>query len=196
MAMNKLGLTTLALVMTMGSASVMAADAGLVVINGAVSDQTCKITTKDGALATNVSVQMPTVTSADVIAAGGVKATTLGAGQTSFELLLTDCDKTGANISFSSPEFVDVTNGTLKNNDKISDHATNVNVAIHDVISGAPVQVLIGRPDDAKHAATMDTTAKTGIFKFVTSYVQADTNINTVTGGLVSTNATFDVTYD
>ncbi|MEH0886722.1 fimbrial protein [Enterobacter sp. UNJFSC 003] len=178
------------LLLATGVSSAMASDAGLVTINGAVSDQTCKITTKDGQLATNVTLQMPTVTKADVKALDKAAA---GAGATTFELLLSDCDKASAAISFSSPNYVDLSSGTLKNNNMLTNAAKGVNVALHNNTATVS-QVLIGRPDDVPQETKIDTTSKMGIFKFVASYVTAGDS-TVVEGGLVSTSATFDVTY-
>nr|WP_318382942.1 hypothetical protein [uncultured Enterobacter sp.] len=201
MKMNKFGFALAALVMAMGSGSALAAegnDTGLVIINGAISAGTCDITTKDGKSAGNVTVQMPTVEATEVKA---LDAEAAGAGKTTFELLLSNCDVEGvATIAFSSPEFVDVASGTLKNNDKITGYAEGVSVALHNNIDGNKKAVMVGRPDDtnaqtlniAKYSGTGTEIA--GLFAFTTSYVLAQ-GATAATGGLVSTNTTFDITY-
>lgn len=186
----KRSLIYITVITALSASSAIAADTGQININGAVSDQTCKITTKDGQLATNVTLQMPTVAKGDVTA---LSKTAPGAGATTFELLLTDCDKATAAISFSSPSFADVADGTLKNNTQLTGAAKGISVALHNNTSTVS-QVLIGRPDDVPQSATIDATTKQGMFKFIASYVKSS-DAATIVSGQVNTAATFDVTY-
>lgn len=112
-------------VMAMGSVSVMAedeiptgTDVGLITFDGAVTDTTCKITTNNGVDANNVTITMPVVKKADLELA----TIDAGIGSKEFELHLTDCPTTltKASATFTSQQFADLTNGTLKADPTVS----------------------------------------------------------------------------
>ncbi|EBD4389287.1 fimbrial protein [Salmonella enterica] len=191
----------LALVITSsvtGSCMASSNDSGMITFTGSVNAHTCDITTNNGLDTTNVTLSMPVVTAEDItntsLANGGV-------GEKEFELML-NCDAasglTSAAISFSSPQFAELSSGTLKNDPSLSDGAKNVNVALFNNGNGNSSQVLIGRPDDVGQTITMDDTNHGGVFAYKAVYVPSadmDATANPVVAGSVSTNATFTVSY-
>ena len=176
------------------SLSAHAADIGLITFDGAVSDTTCEITTNNGIAANNVTISMPVVTKAAVdgttLAAGGV-------GAKEFELLLNDCPEAykSATVSFSSQQFAELSNGTLKPDPTVSGSAQNVSVALYNNTTTNVKQVLIGDPTDVPQEATL--TKGRGVFAYKAAYVpSADwTATNSVQAGKVNTNVTFTMAY-
>lgn len=172
-------------------------DAGLITFDGAVSAHTCTITTNNGVDASNITVSMP------VVSGSQVSATTVDAGPVvgpkEFEIKLSGCDdamKT-ASISFTSPQFVELSSGTLKNDPAQPDGASNVNIALYNNAEGDTSQVRIGLPDDKPQTIDL-TTGHSGTFAYTASYVPSadmDSITNPVVPGTVSTNATFTVSY-
>ncbi|AEX53399.1 YadN family fimbrial protein [Rahnella aquatilis CIP 78.65 = ATCC 33071] len=175
--------------------SAQAADVGLITFDGAVSDTTCEITTNNGVAANNVTISLPVVTKAAVdattLAAGGV-------GAKEFELMLNDCaaSVTKATISFSSQQFAELSNGTLKPDSTVSGSAQNVSIALYNNTTTDVSQVLIGDPTDVPQSVTL--VDGRGIFAYKTAYVpSADwTETNSVQSGKVNTNVTFTMAYE
>lgn len=182
--------TLLVLALIAPASSALAANGGTVSINGLVSSQTCVVTTANGNTA-DINVQLPTVKPTDITAA--VSTTAVGAGQAPFELHVSECPSTltKAKLSFTSPSYADVTNGTLKNNTSVSGYAPGVNVAIHDNTSGTIKQAMVGRANSAIEATLVNNATD---FKFIASYVKANATA-TVGDGPVSSSAVFDITY-
>ncbi|AYN27521.1 MULTISPECIES: fimbrial protein [Buttiauxella] len=185
-----------ALLLAMGVFSAHATDLGLITLDGAVTGTTCKITTNNGIDASNVTISMPVVTKAAVegstLVAGGV-------GSKEFELMLNECEEslTKATISFSSQQFAELSNGTLKPDSTVSGAAQNVSVALFNNASGNVTQVKIGDPTDVSQVVTLD--AGRGVFAYRAAYVpSADWNVasNPVVPGKVNTNVTFTMAYE
>lgn len=169
-------------------------DVGLITIDGAVTDTTCKISSSNGMDSNNVTISMPVVKKSDV------EASTLsggGAGAKNFELMLSDCSGvTKANIQFTSQQFADLENGTLRNDPTISGAAKNVSLALFNNATGDTSQVLIGEPTDVSQQ--VDLTAGSGTFSYKIVYVPSsdwDATANPIVAGKVESNMTFTLVY-
>jgi type 1 fimbria pilin len=199
--MKKKYLATIVFGLLINSASALADnstnDSGLITFDGAVSAHTCTITSNNGVDASNITISMP------IVSADQVMTTTADAGPVvgpkEFELSLSECDAAmkSASISFASPQFVELSSGTLKNDPTQPGGANNVNIALYNNAEGDTAQVRIGLPDDKPQ--TIDLSANHGgIFAYTASYVPSadmDKTTNPVVPGTVSTNATFTVSY-
>ncbi|MFS9770515.1 fimbrial protein [Enterobacter chuandaensis] len=192
---KKTFLATAVAVMAMGSVSAMAADVGLITFDGAVTDTTCVITTNNGVEANNVTVTLPVVKVSDV------EGTTVdkGVGSKEFELHLSECPDTltKATATFSSQQFAELTNGTLKADPTVAGHADNVSLALYNNTSASSDRVLIGQPGNDTQEATL--TSGEGILAYRVAYVpSADwvKGTNDVSSGKVSSNVTFTMNYN
>lgn len=192
---NKTILATAAAVMAMGSVSAMAADVGLITFDGAVTDTTCVITTNNGIDANNVTVTLPVVKKADV------EATTVdtGVGSKEFELHLSQCPDTltKASATFTSQQFADLSNGTLKSDPTVAGHADNVGLALYNNTTTATDRIKVGQPDNNTQVATL--TSGEGVLAYRVAYVPGAAWVkgtNDVTSGKVSSNVTFTMTYE
>jgi len=191
---KKTVLATSVVVMAMGSVSVMAADVGLITFDGAVTDTTCVITTNNGVEANNVTVTLPVVKKADV------EGTTVdkGVGSKEFELHLSECpaNLTTATATFSSQQFAELSNGTLKADPTVSGHADNVSLALYNNTTASSDRVLIGQPGNDTQEATL--TSGEGTLAYRVAYVpSADwvKGTNDIASGKVSSNVTFTMNY-
>ncbi|MDA8499181.1 MULTISPECIES: fimbrial protein [unclassified Citrobacter] len=192
--MYKTTLATAFAVATMGSLSAQAVDIGLITFDGAVTDTTCTITTNDGFDTNDVYVPLPVVKKSDV------EGTTIdkGVGEKEFELKLSNCPDglTKASAVFTSQQFADLSNGTLKNNPVVSGHANNVNLALYNNASTDKTRINIGLADN--NSQTADISTGEGTLAYRVAYVpSADWVKGTtdITSGSVSSTATFTMTY-
>lgn len=188
-------LATAVAVMAMGSVSVMAEDVGLITFDGAVTDTTCVITTNNGVNANNVTITMPVVKKADV------EATTVdtGIGSKEFELHLSQCPDTltKASATFTSQQFAELSNGTLKADATVAGHANNVGLALFNNSTTSFDRIKVGQPGNNTQKATL--TAGEGVLAYRVAYVPAASWVaatNPVTAGKVSSNATFTMSYE
>ncbi|ELW1646798.1 MULTISPECIES: fimbrial protein [Enterobacter] len=182
-------------VMAMGSVSAMADDVGLITFDGAVTDTTCIITTNNGVDANNVTVTLPVVKKADV------EGTTVdaGVGSKEFELHLSKCPEslTKASATFTSQQFADLSNGTLKADPTVAGHADNVSLALYNNTTANSDRVLIGQPENNTQKAGL--TAGEGTLAYRVAYVPSANwaaGTNDVTAGKVSSNVTFTMSYE
>lgn len=190
----KTTLATAFAVATMGSLSAQAADTGLITFDGAVTDTTCTITTSNGVDANNVTISLPVVKKSDV------EGTTIdkGIGEKEFELKLSSCPDglTTASATFTSQQFADLANGTLKSDPIVAGHANNVNLALYNNASADKTRINIGLPDNNTQAADISTGEGTLSYRvaYVPSadWVKGTTDISS---GSVSSNVTFTMTY-
>ncbi|ECI0412149.1 fimbrial protein [Salmonella enterica subsp. salamae] len=192
---NKTILAATAAVLAMGSVSAMAADVGVITFDGAVTDTTCVITTNNGVDANNVTVTLPVVKKADVETA----TIDAGVGSKEFELHLSQCPDslTKASATFTSQQFAELSNGTLKADPTVAGHADNVSLALYNNATTSSDRVLIGQPANNTQVATL--TSGEGILAYRVAYVpSADwvKGTNDVTSGKVSSNVTFTMTYE
>lgn len=198
----KTGVVAIAVIL--GSFSVYAAeddttptgtDVGLITFDGAVTDTTCQITTNNGVDANNVTISLPIVKKADV------EATTIatGVGSKEFELHLSSCPDTvkKASAVFTSTQFAELSNGTLKPDSSVTGAATNVSLALYNNSTSDTSQIKVGLPDNNTQVATVTNGAADLAYRV--AYVpSADWNATTnpITSGKVSSNATFTITYE
>ena len=190
----KTTLATAFAVATMGSLSAQAADIGLITFDGAVTDTTCTITTNNGVDANNVTISLPVVKKSDV------EGTTIdkGVGEKEFELKLSSCPDglSTATATFTSQQFADLTNGTLKSDTTVAGHANNVNLAIYNNASADKTRINIGLAGNNTQAADINTGEGTLSYRvaYVPSadWVKGTTDISS---GSVSSNVTFTMTY-
>ncbi|HCM1999212.1 TPA: fimbrial protein [Salmonella enterica subsp. salamae serovar [1],40:z35:e,n,x,z15] len=195
----KLKLIALSLVLSAASTSsaFAALDGGQVDFAGLVSDNTCTPHVNGGSQ--DGQVQLNTAKTADVTADLGVQTSTVGVQPESFYITV-DCGASNTNakahLSMASTFFSN-SNGTLNNDDSISDPATGVNLAIHAAdTSGTAVaytQVKVNDPSD-DHEATFDANG-VAKFNFVASYVRQSSAVP-VTAGYVKTNTAYTITYE
>ncbi|MGX7884637.1 fimbrial protein [Enterobacter hormaechei] len=181
-------------VMAMGSVSAMAADVGVITFDGAVTDTTCVITSNNGVDANNVTITMPVVKKADV------EKTTVdtGVGSKEFELHLSECPDTltKASATFTSQQFAELSNGTLKTNPTVTGHADNVSLALFNNTTTSSDRVMIGQPNNNTQEATLE--AGKGTLAYRVAYVpSADwaAGTNDIAAGKVSSNVTFTMSY-
>ncbi|AVH17198.1 fimbrial protein [Enterobacter sp. SGAir0187] len=181
--------------MAMGSVSAMADDVGLITFDGAVTDTTCVITTSNGVDANNVTITMPVVKKADV------EGTTVdaGVGSKEFELHLSECpaEKAKASATFTSQQFAELSNGTLKADPTVAGHASNVSLALFNNTTTSTDRIKVGQPDNNTQKATL--TDGTGVLAYRVAYVPAASWVagtNPVTAGKVNSNVTFTMSYE
>lgn len=188
-------LATSVALFAMGSASAIAADIGVITFDGAVTDTTCKITTNNGLDANNVTIAMPVVKKADIEEA----TIDAGVGSKEFELHLSDCpeEQLSASATFTSQQFADLTNGTLKADPTVAGHADNVSLALYNNAAGSTDRIKIGQPGEATQKATL--TAGEGTLAYRVAYVPSADWIkgtNDISAGKVSSNVTFTMSYE
>ncbi|KAE8273041.1 fimbrial protein [Enterobacter sp. C6] len=188
-------LATAVAVMAMGSVSAMAEDVGLITFDGAVTDTTCVITSNNGVDANNVTITMPVVKKADV------EGTTIdaGVGAKEFELHLSQCPDTltKASATFTSQQFAELSNGTLKADVTVAGHASNVSLALFNNSTTNSDRIKVGQPGNNTQEATL--TAGEGVLAYRVAYVPSANWVagtNPVTAGKVSSNATFTMSYE
>lgn len=193
--MNKLTIAAASIVFALGSASAFADDIGLITFDGAVTDTTCVITTNNGVNANNVTISMP------VVKKGDVEGTTIdaGVGSKEFELHLSDCPDSlkKASATFTSQQFAELSNGTLKTDPSVTGHAENVSLALFNNTTTATDRIQVGLPANNTQAATL--TSGEGVLAFRVAYVpSADwvSGTNDITAGKVTSNATFTMSYE
>lgn len=202
--MKKLTISAAAVVFALSSASVFAdettdtipdgTDIGLITFDGAVSDSTCKITTNNGELANNITITLPVVQKSEV------EATDIntGVGSKEFELHLSECAaavKT-ASASFTSQQFAELSNGTLKADPTVSGHADNVSLALYNNTTSNIERIQVGLPANNTQSVTL--VGGIGDLAYRVAYVpSADwvKGTNDITAGKVTSNATFTMSY-
>ncbi|QLW76140.1 fimbrial protein [Citrobacter freundii] len=194
--MNKLSIAAAAIVCALGSASAFADDVGLITFDGAVTDTTCTITTNNGVDANNVTITMPVVKVSEV---EGATTDTGGVGSKEFELHLSGCPTTltKASATFTSQQFAELSNGTLKTDPSVAGHADNVSLALYNNGSSNADRIEVGLPANNTQTATLD--EGVGVLAYRVAYVpSADWVKGTadITAGKVSSNATFTMSYE
>lgn len=178
------------------SSSAFALDGGQVDFAGLVSDNTCSAHVNGGSQ--DGQVQLNTAKTADIAADLGVQTSAVGVQPESFYITV-DCGasskNTTAHLSMASTFFSN-SDGTLNNDDSITDPAKGVNLAIHQVDdSGAALaykQVKVNNASDIHDADFADGVAK---FNFVVSYVKQSTAVP-VSAGFVKSNTAYTLTYE
>ncbi|ENS5411772.1 fimbrial protein [Salmonella enterica] len=194
----KLKLIALSLVLSATSTtSAFALDGGQVDFAGLVSDNTCTPHVNGGSQ--DGQVQLNTAVTANVASDPGVQGSEPGVQPESFYITV-DCGSSNTNtkaqLSMASTFFSNSL-GTLNNDDSISNPATGVNLAIHQVDDSgsalAYTQVKVNDAADIHDASfNADGVAK---FNFVVSYVKQSDAVP-VTAGYVKSNTAYTVTYE
>ncbi|EMB1380446.1 fimbrial protein [Salmonella enterica] len=194
----KLKLIALSLVLSAASTtSAFALDGGQVDFAGLVSDNTCTPHVNGGSQ--DGQVQLNTAVTANVASDPGVQGSEPGVQPEPFYITV-DCGSsntnTKAHLSMASTFFSNSL-GTLNNDDSISNPATGVNLAIHQVDDSgsalAYTQVKVNDAADIHDASfNADGVAK---FNFVVSYVKQSDAVP-VTAGYVKSNTAYTVTYE
>ena len=194
----KLKLIALSLVLSAASTtSAFALDGGQVDFAGLVSDNTCTPHVNGGSQ--DGQVQLNTAVTADVASDKGVQGSEPGVQPEPFYITV-DCGSSNTNskahLSMASTFFSNSL-GTLNNDDSISNPATGVNLAIHQVDDSgsalAYTQVKVNDAADIHDASfNADGVAK---FNFVVSYVKQSDAVP-VTAGYVKSNTAYTVTYE
>ena len=184
------------------SSSAFALDGGQIDFAGLVSDNTCVMSVNNGAQ--DAQIQLETTSVAEVNSAGLVKANSVGAKAKAFTISV-DCSKAGfetqtkANLTMTS-QFRSNGQGTLNNDESITDAAKGVNVAIHEVNPTTGTYTMVTVDGKDTHTQTFDTSKKAQ-WSFVASYVaQTDPTatpvVVPVTAGFVKTNAAYTIAYN
>ncbi|EEM2359874.1 fimbrial protein [Salmonella enterica subsp. enterica] len=194
----KLKLIALSLVLSAASTtSAFALDGGQVDFAGLVSDNTCTPHVNGGSQ--DGQVQLNTAVTANVASDPGVQGSEPSVQPEPFYITV-DCGSSNANtkahLSMASTFFSNSL-GTLNNDDSISNPATGVNLAIHQVDDSgsalAYTQVKVNDAADIHDASfNADGVAK---FNFVVSYVKQSDAVP-VTAGYVKSNTAYTVTYE
>ncbi|EBM5745680.1 fimbrial protein [Salmonella enterica] len=194
----KLKLIALSLVLSAASTtSAFALDGGQVDFAGLVSNNTCTPHVNGGSQ--DGQVQLNTAVTANVASDPGVQGSEPGVQPEPFYITV-DCGSSNANtkahLSMASTFFSNSL-GTLNNDDSISNPATGVNLAIHQVDDSgsalAYTQVKVNDAADIHDASfNADGVAK---FNFVVSYVKQSDAVP-VTAGYVKSNTAYTVTYE
>ncbi|EAQ5545894.1 fimbrial protein [Salmonella enterica subsp. enterica serovar Waycross] len=194
----KLKLIALSLVLSAASTtSAFALDGGQVDFAGLVSDNTCTPHVNGGSQ--DGQVQLNTAVTANVASDPGVQSSEPGVQPEPFYITV-DCGSSNTNtkaqLSMASTFFSNSL-GTLNNDDSISNPATGVNLAIHQVDDSgsalAYTQVKVNDAADIHDASfNADGVAK---FNFVVSYVKQSDAVP-VTAGYVKSNTAYTVTYE
>ncbi|ULK52334.1 fimbrial protein [Citrobacter portucalensis] len=184
------------------SSSAFALDGGQIDFAGLVSDNTCVMSVNNGAQ--DAQIQLETASVDEVNTAGVVKAATAGAKPKAFTISV-DCSKAGfttqtkADLTMTS-QFHSNGQGTLNNDPSITNEATGVNVAIHEVNPTSGVYSMVTVDGKDVHSQTFNTDKKAQ-WSFVASYV-AQTNpaatpvVVPVAAGFVKTNAAYTIAYN
>lgn len=179
------------------SSSAFALDGGQVDFAGLVSDNTCTPHVNGGSQ--DGQVQLNTAVTADVASDKGVQGSEPGVQPEPFYITV-DCGSSNANtkahLSMASTFFSNSL-GTLNNDDSISNPATGVNLAIHQVDdSGSALAYTQVKVNDAAdiHDATFDADG-VAKFNFVVSYVRQSSAVP-VTAGYVKSNTAYTLTYN
>lgn len=193
----KLKLIALSLVLSAASTSAFALDGGQVDFAGLVSDNTCTPHVNGGSQ--DGQVQLNTAQTADISNDLGVQTSAVGVQPESFYITV-DCGTSNTNstahLSMASTFFSN-SEGTLNNDDSISEPATGVNLAIHQVDgSGSALAYTQVKVNDAAdiHDASFDANG-VAKFNFAVSYVKQSTAVP-VTAGYVKSNVAYTVTYN
>lgn len=195
MSLNKISMAA-AVALAMGSFSAFAAtDVGLITFDGAVTDTTCIITSNNGVDANNVTITLPVVKKSDLEKA----SVDTGIGSKEFELHLSACPATlnKASATFTSQQFAELTNGTLKTDPTVSGHADNVSLALYNNTTTSSDRILVGQPSNNTQKATL--TSGEGTLAYRVAYVpSADwvKGTNDISAGKVSSNVTFTMSYE
>ena len=194
----KLKLIALSLVLSAASTtSAFALDGGQVDFAGLVSDNTCTPHVNGGSQ--DGQVQLNTAVTADVASDKGVQGSEPGVQPEPFYITV-DCGSSNTNskahLSMASTFFSNSL-GTLNNDDSISNPATGVNLAIHQVDdSGSALAYTQVKVNDAAdiHDASFDADG-VAKFNFVVSYVRQSSAVP-VTAGYVKSNTAYTLTYN
>ena len=194
----KLKLIALSLVLSAASTtSAFALDGGQVDFAGLVSDNTCTPHVNGGSQ--DGQVQLNTAVTANVASDPGVQGSEPGVQPEPFYITV-DCGSSNTNtkaqLSMASTFFSNSL-GTLNNDDSISNPATGVNLAIHQVDdSGSALAYTQVKVNDAAdiHDATFDADG-VAKFNFVVSYVRQSSAVP-VTAGYVKSNTAYTLTYN
>ena len=187
--MNKLTIAAASIILALGSASAFAEDTvttigndvGLITFDGAVSDTTCTITTNNGINANNVTISMPVVKKSEVEGT----SVDAGVGSKEFELHLSSCPDTltKASATFTSQQFAELSNGTLKTDPSVTGHADNVSLALFNNSTTDTSRIQVGLPNNNTQVATLKGA----------DWVKGT---NDITAGKVTSNATFTMSYE
>ena len=201
--MNKLTIAAASIILALGSASAFAEDTvttigndvGLITFDGAVSDTTCTITTNNGINANNVTISMPVVKKSE---AEGTSVDA-GVGSKEFELHLSSCPDTltKASATFTSQQFAELSNGTLKTDPSVTGHADNVSLGLFNNSTTDTSRIQVGLPNNNTQVATLK--GGEGVLAYRVAYVPgADwvKGTNDITAGKVTSNATFTMSYE
>ncbi|ECG8258787.1 fimbrial protein [Salmonella bongori] len=179
------------------SSSAFALDGGQIDFAGLVSDNTCTPHVNGGSQ--DGQVQLNTANTTAVNTDPGVQTSAVGVQPEPFYITV-DCGasntNTKANLSMSSTFFSN-SNGTLNNDDSISEPATGVNLAIHEVDSSGSAQAYSQvKINDASNVHSQDFDSN-GVakFNFVVSYVKQSSAVP-VTAGYVKSNTAYTLTYN
>ena len=174
----------LAVLVAATASTVALASDGKIDFNGELKAETCKVAVNGAAGASPSTVTLPTISTAALGAKGQV------AGQTGFNIELSDCSaalKTAAAF-FESSGSVDATSGNLKN---VSGTATQVQLQLVDATNGNAIKAGNTAQVTSTSRIAIDATSKAAILPYaVQYYAQAPTTPGTVVGSV-----TYSINY-
>jgi major type 1 subunit fimbrin (pilin) len=181
--MKKIALPLLVVAMGLAASSAHAGPAsngGVVTINGALTANTC--TVNGNGQGNNFTVTLPTLSAAELSAAGAV------AGSTGFNIALTNCTPTTGNVhtfwEYGSNTLAD---GNLLNNGT----ATNVEVQLIDY-NGAQQTIDVSKADTAQNSRSVSISGGNASLQYAAQYISP---AGGATAGSVTTNVTYSMAY-
>lgn len=160
--------------------NVQAADTGTITFNGLLTASTCTVAV-DGQNE-NATVTLPTVSTANLSAAGET------AGTTAFSMALTDCAGTleTASAFFEAGASVDGATGRLLNT---GGDATLVTLQLKDGSNDAVIKA--GSSEQVTSTTYVDTSSGSAVLPYAVEYFAEDAT----TAGTVSSSVTYSIQY-
>ncbi|MDF3201802.1 fimbrial protein [Pseudomonas sp. 1912-s] len=156
---------------------------GTINFNGELTAQTCTIAVNGSVTPAVATVTLPTVTTADLTAAGQT------AGKTGFNIQLSNCSGTAKTAAafFEPGSSVDPVSGNLKN---VSGGASNVNFQLVDPVNGSVIKAGDTLQRTSTSRTTLNATGATTMPYAVQYYATG-----TTTAGTVVSSVTYSIDY-
>ena len=174
-------LTSLVLILTVSGVT-NAASTGTITFNGLLTANTCDVSV-DGQTA-DATVVLPTV------GINQLNAATKTAGQTGFNMALTNCSGTleTASAFFESGSSVDTATGRLKN---LSGTATNVSLQLLDASSPSNAVIPVGNQSQTINTVYKDISGGNATLPYAVRYYAE----SATTAGTVVSNVVYSIQY-
>jgi major type 1 subunit fimbrin (pilin) len=157
-----------------------ATNGGVVTINGQLTANTCSVS--GNGQGNNFTVTLPTLSAAELSAAGSV------AGSTGFNVALTDCTPATGNVhTFWEYGANTLSDGNLLNNGT----ASNVEVQLLD-FNGGQKSIDVSKADGAQNSQSVAISGGNANLQYAAQYISP---VGSATAGSVTTNVTYSMVY-